>query len=97
MKPPGKTTLYRMQLAAQREAERIEISQDARVKAKMIDAPMPEQVLLRDDFAGIVRLIDAIMSDKAVMDRLAERMKATSATLDAAAALESGDEEIDAA
>ena len=54
MIPPGKTTLFRMQRTAQLEAERIEISQDGRVREKMLEAPMPEQVLLRDDFAGIV-------------------------------------------
>lgn len=74
MKPPGKTTLSRMQRTAQLEAERIEISQDFRVREKMLDEPMPCQVELRDDFAGIVRLIDIIMSDKTLMDRLQERM-----------------------
>jgi hypothetical protein len=38
MKPPGKTTLSRMQQTAAIEAERIEISQDARVLAGMLDA-----------------------------------------------------------
>lgn len=76
MKPPGKTTLARMQLAAMREAERIEISQDGRVREKMLTEPMPEQVLLRDDYAGIVRLIDIIMSDQVLLQRLQERMAA---------------------
>jgi hypothetical protein len=40
MKPPGKTTLNRMQLAAQREMERIEISQDGRVVTGMLKRPM---------------------------------------------------------
>lgn len=70
MKPPGKTNLSRMRLAAHNEMERIEISQDGRVKEKMIEAPMPSQVALRDDFAGIVRLIDMIESDAAIMERL---------------------------
>jgi hypothetical protein len=43
MKPPGKTTLNRMQLAAQREMERIEISQDSRVREGMLARPMPDQ------------------------------------------------------
>lgn len=73
---PGKTTLYRMQRAAMIEAERIEISQDGRVRDGMLKEPMPEQVEKRDDFAGIVRLIDAIMSDQLLMDRLRDRLKA---------------------
>jgi hypothetical protein len=74
MKPPGKTTLARMQRAAMIEAERIEISQDGRVREKMLKEPMPHQVELRDDFAGIVRLIDAIMSDQLLLDRLKSSM-----------------------
>ncbi len=74
MKAPGKTTLMRMQLAAQREAERIEISQDGRVRAGMLEEPMREQVALRDDFAGIVRLIDAIQSDATILERLQQRL-----------------------
>ncbi|WP_316184701.1 hypothetical protein [Bradyrhizobium sp. SZCCHNRI1003] len=72
---PGKTTLSRMQRAAMIEAERIEISQDARVFAGLLKAPMPDQVSLRDDFAGIVRLIDAIESDTRLKDALAERLE----------------------
>lgn len=76
MNPPGKTTLARMQRTAMIEAERIEISQDGRVREKMIAEPMPSQVLLRDDYAGIVRLIDIIMSDQVLLERLQERMAA---------------------
>ena len=76
MKPPGRTTLFRMQRAAFLEAERIEISQDGRVQAKLLKAQMPSQVALRDDFAGIVRLIDAIMSDQLLLDMLQRRMEA---------------------
>ena len=76
MKPPGKTTLARMQRAASIEAERIEISQDARVREKMLDEPMPERVERRDDFAGIVRLIDILMSDQDLLERLQKRMAA---------------------
>ena len=79
MNPPGKTTLERMQRTAQIEAERIEISQDARVRAGMLKEPMPQQVEARDDFAGIVRLIDAITSDQMIMDRLKERMRGAAA------------------
>jgi hypothetical protein len=92
MNPPGKTTLFRMQLAAQREAERIEISQDGRVREKMLAEPMPEQVALRDDFAGIVRLLDIIMSDKIILDRLEERGKAQKAAT--AVPIATGDEEV---
>jgi hypothetical protein len=74
MIPPGKTTLFRMQRAAQQEAERIEIGQDARVRARMLAEPMAAQVALRDDFAGVVRLIDVIMSDKLLLERLQARM-----------------------
>jgi|SRR5579864_9352715 len=70
MRPPGKTTLDRMLLAAQAEAERIEISQDARVREKMLREPMPQQVALRDDFAGIVRLIEIIQGDALMLERL---------------------------
>jgi len=88
MKPPGKTTLTRMQLTAMREAERIEISQDGRVREGLLKQPMPEQVALRDDFAGIVRLIDLIQSDKLILSRLEERsrqMTAADAAIDTAA------------
>ncbi len=93
MIPPGITTLFRMQLAAQREAERIEISQDGRVREKMLAEPMPDQVLLRDDFAGIVRLIDTIFSDKLILDRLEELKKARAAGV-VAAPIATGDEEV---
>jgi hypothetical protein len=70
LKPPGKTSLNRMQLAAQRERERIEISQDGRVREGMLARPMPDQVSLRDDFAGIVRLIDMIQADSVMLERV---------------------------
>lgn len=65
-----------MQQTAQLAAETIEIAQDARVRAVDLKEPMPEQVRKRDDFIGIVRLIDAILSDKVVIDRLRDRMSA---------------------
>lgn len=54
-----------MQQSAQAEADRIELGPD-------------EQYLVRkrDDFVGIVRLIDAILSDQVVIDRLKSRMSA---------------------
>ena len=75
MKPPGKTSLNRMQLAAQRERERIEISQDGRVREGMLARPMPDQVSLRDDFAGIVRLIDMIQADSVMLERVLKQMR----------------------
>src|SRR5689334_16385641 len=69
MKPPGKTTLTRMQHAAQLEAERIEITQDARVQSGDQAKHRPSQIRLRDDFAGIVRLIDMIQSDAVILER----------------------------
>ncbi len=74
MKPPGKTTLARMQRTAMLEAERIEISQDGRVTAGELKEPWPQMVELRDDYAGMVRLIDAINSDQALKDRVIERL-----------------------
>lgn len=68
-----------MQQAAFLEAERIEISQDGRVQARLLKEPMLSQVALRDDFAGIVRLLDAIMSDQAIMDLLKRRMESIAA------------------
>jgi hypothetical protein len=76
VKPPGKTTLARMQRTAMLEAERIEIRQDGRVRAGDLKEPMPHQVELRDDYAGMVRMIDAINSDQALKDRVIERMAA---------------------
>jgi len=70
MIPPGKTTLARMQVAAHNEAQRIEISQDGWVKLGTLKEPMSDQVRLRDDFAGIVRLIDLIESDAVILERL---------------------------
>ncbi|MBN9007262.1 MAG: hypothetical protein J0H40_17830 [Rhizobiales bacterium] len=81
MKPPGKTTLSRMQRTAMLEAERIEIGEDGRVTLGMIKEPREEIVERRDDFAGIVRMIDAINSDKSLLDRLKERMAAMAKSL----------------
>ncbi len=72
MNSAGKTTLWRMLKTAADEAERIEISQDGRIRAGLIKEYMPEQVAKRDDFAGIVRLIDKIMSDAELLERLSK-------------------------
>jgi len=94
--PPGKTTLYRMQMIALDEQHRIEISQDGRVKCGMQKEPLPEQVIKRDDFAGIVRLLDTIMSDKVILDRLEERAKGRKGVAEVTDAIAAGDEEIEA-
>ena len=75
MIPPGKTTLTRMQDAAHNEATRIEIIEDGWVKEGKIPAPRPERVKLRDDFAGIVRLIDIIQADDIMRGRLEDALK----------------------
>jgi hypothetical protein len=64
MKPPGKTTFDRMVLTAQAEVERIELGHD-----------VPELVRRRDDFAGIVRLIDVILTDPALQRDIVERLR----------------------
>lgn len=79
MKPPGKTTLTRMQQTAMLEAERIEITQGFWVKDGRISGPEPYQVERRDDFVGMVRLIDAINSDQDLLERLKRRMAALAA------------------
>jgi hypothetical protein len=79
MKPPGKTTLIRMQRTAMLEAERIEITQDHWVKEGRISVAEPHAIERRDDFAGMVRLIDAINSDQDLLERLKRRMVALAA------------------
>lgn len=93
MKPPGKTTLTRMQRTAMLEAERIEITQDYWVKDGRIKEPEPHLVERRDDYAGMVRLIDAINSDQDLLDRLKRRMAALAAETAAAPAPETPTED----
>jgi hypothetical protein len=76
MKPPAKSTLFRMQQTAQAAADNIEFGQDARVRAGDLTEPMPDQVRKRDDFIGMVRLIEAILSDQVIIERLKARMSA---------------------
>lgn len=64
MNPPGKTSLDRMVLTAQSEVERLELGLD-----------VPEIVRRRDDFAGIVRLIDVIKSDPSLEMDILGRLK----------------------
>lgn len=70
MKPPGKTTLVRMQQTALQEMERIQITQDALVAEGLLKAPDAGAIERRDDYAGIVRLIDVIQTDAVMLDRL---------------------------
>jgi hypothetical protein len=70
MKPPGKTTLDRMLLTAQAEVERIEIAQDDWVRRGVLKQPEAAEVARRDDFAGMVRLIEIIRRDAAMLERL---------------------------
>ncbi|TGN90904.1 hypothetical protein EOW77_0003465 [Bradyrhizobium yuanmingense] len=70
MKPPGKTNIMRMQQTALAEMERIEITQRALVAEKLLAAPDAGAMARRDDFAGIVRLIDLIQTDAVMLDRL---------------------------
>lgn len=75
MIPPGKTSLSRMQLAAFNEAQRIEIAQDGAIALGWRGEPLTDQVKLRDDFAGIVRLIDWLESDPVAMGRFEDAMR----------------------
>jgi hypothetical protein len=71
--PPNKpTTLDRMRDAAFAEVARIEGSQVARMVAGFIGKPEPAQITKRDDFFGMVRMIDVLMSDPALLARLLE-------------------------
>lgn len=72
MKPPGKTTLGRMMAAAAAEAERIENSQDTWVQSGVLSGYTPQQIEKRDDFAGIVRLIEKIMASPQAMEMLSK-------------------------
>ncbi|MBR0855649.1 hypothetical protein [Bradyrhizobium liaoningense] len=70
MKPPGKTNLDRMLRTAYTEMERIEITQRALIAEGLLTAPNVGAVRMRDDFAGVVRLIEVIASDQVMLDRL---------------------------
>lgn len=63
MRPVRPTSLARMREAAYERMATIESSDDARIAACFQLEPNPEQEELRDDFAGIVRLLDALIED----------------------------------
>lgn len=97
MKPSGMTTFARMLLAAHAEAERIEISQDEFLRKGDIKVPMVSEARRRDDFAGIVRLIQAIESDAELKERATARMRAMrAAEAKAGTVMTDGDEAEDA-
>ena len=89
------TTLDRMRDAAFAEVSRIESSQLARIVSGLLEKPMPEQLKKRDDLFGVVQLIDLILSDQVLLDRIKERRKAQKAA--APAPVATGDEEIEPA
>jgi len=94
--PPAKsTTLDRMRDAAFAEASRVESSQLTLLAAGLIDVPMPSQIQKRDDLFGVVQLIDLILSDHVLLDRIKERRRAQKAA--APAPVATGDEEIEVA
>ncbi|UEM09033.1 hypothetical protein J4G43_030305 [Bradyrhizobium barranii subsp. barranii] len=70
MKPPGKTNLDRMLRTAYAEMERIQITQDALVAEGLLKKADPGQLRRRDDYAGMVRLIEVITSDQVMLDRI---------------------------
>ena len=71
--PPIKpTTLDRTRDAAFAEVARIENSDVRLMTAGLLDKPFPDHMAKRDDFFGIVRLIDVLMSDPALLARVLE-------------------------
>lgn len=71
----GKTTFIRMRETAYEKMRDIEMSQDARALVDPLSTPHPETVQQRDDFAGIVRLLDVIMMDPDLIEDIKRRMK----------------------
>jgi hypothetical protein len=51
---------------------------------------MPDQVSLRDDFAGIVRLIDLIQADSVMLERVLKQMRSPAAAAEASDDAEEG-------
>ena len=96
MKPPGRTTLDRMLLTAQAEAERIEIAQDDWVRRGVLKQPEAGEAARRDDFAGIVRLIEIIQRDALMLERLKAGRARQAAAGKAPAAAVDQDEEAEA-
>lgn len=74
--PVGRTTFDRMRDTAAAEMSRVESSQLARLVSGVLAEPMPGEMKKRDDLFALVRLIDIILSDKMLIDRLSERRAA---------------------
>lgn len=70
MKPAGRTNLDRMLRTAYAEMERIQITQDALVAEGLLKKADSSQLRRRDDYAGMVRLIEVITSDQVMLDRI---------------------------
>jgi hypothetical protein len=71
LNPPGKTTLNRMLLAADAELRRREAVIQSRLAAGATDDGwLALDLERRDDFAGMVRLIEKISSDAVLYERL---------------------------
>lgn len=76
MRPVQKTTLSRMRDSAADEANKIEGFHD-RCVARGYNRGIPESAALRrDDFDGIVRLIDTIRLDPELLAMVQRKMKA---------------------
>ena len=70
LRDPEPTTFERMRTAAARRAIAIEGTQQARLIAGFITKPDEEQLIERDDFEGLVRLLDKIIASREIMDLL---------------------------
>ncbi len=68
--PEGRSTLNRMREAAADEASRIESFMIVRLMVGEIAKPWPCAMRKRDDFVGIVRLIDNILGTPALLELL---------------------------
>lgn len=76
MKPPGTTTLARMRLTAGSAAGDIERMQDHLVDIGVQPSPAETAIARRDDFHGIVRLIDEILHDNDLKRVVLEKLRA---------------------
>lgn len=68
--PVAPTTFNRMRDAAAAAAFRIENGQCGRMMSGDLVVPMPEEIRRRDDFDGIVRLLDEITANPDIIDML---------------------------
>jgi len=75
MRPPGTTTLARMRLTAGTAAGDIERMQDHLVDTGVHASPSEAAIARRDDFHGIVRLIDEILHDDNLKRVVLEKLR----------------------